>query len=292
MAQAFARLGSPVQLIQRGDRILPLEDPDLADVVAAQLRRDGVDLLTDHQPLRLAGGPGDIRIIVKDAAGKEKQLSASHLLIAAGRRPNIEGLGLEAAGIRTNQDGIITDERLRTSQKHIFAAGDVTGGPQFTHMAEHHAGVVLRNAIFHLPARVERKVIPRATFSDPELARVGLSETEAKQQGIRHQVFSFPFQELDRARTDATTEGLAKIITSPRGKLLGAAIVGPHAGELIHEYVLAIANGMSAADLSRVIHIYPTLAQINRRVADARMKQGLTPRAKRWIKRIFNLRGG
>lgn len=291
MAQAFARLGSRVQVIQRGDRILPKEDPDLAAVVAAQLREEGVELLTNHDTVRVAGGAGDIRMTLKDGQGEEKQLTGSHLLIAAGRRPNIENLGLEAAGVATDKRGVVTDDRLRTSQKHIYAAGDVVGGLQFTHMAEHHAGVVLRNAIFHLPAKVERKVIPWATFSDPELARVGLSETEAKQQGIRHQVFSFPFQDLDRGRTDGATTGCAKIITSPRGKLLGAAIVGPHAGELIHEYVLALAKGMKAADLSAVIHIYPTLAQINRRVADARMKQGLTPTAKKWIKRILRLRG-
>ncbi len=291
MAQAFARLGSRVHVIQRGDRILPREDPDLAEVVAARLRREGVALLTNHDTVRVKGDAGDIHMTLKDSQGEEQRLTASHLLIAAGRRPNIENLGLAAAAVETDKGGIVTDARLRTSQKHIFAAGDVVGGPQFTHMAEHHAGVVLRNAIFHWPAKVERKVIPWATFSDPELARVGLSETEAREQGIAHQVFSFPFQDLDRGRTDGATEGFAKIITNRRGKLLGAAIVGPHAGELIHEYVLAMAKGMKASALSGVIHIYPTLAQINRRAAEARMKQGLTPTAKKWIKRIFGLRG-
>lgn len=291
MAQAFARLGSEVTVVQRGPRILPKEDPDLAEVVAEQLRQEGVTLLTGHDTVRVEGESGAIRMTLKDDQGEEKRIGASHLLIATGRRPNVEGLGLEAAGVSCAPGGVVTDARLRTRQKHIFAAGDVVGGPQFTHMAEHHAGVVLRNAIFRLPAKVERRVIPWATFSDPELARVGLSETEARQQGIAHQVYTFPFAELDRARTDGTTRGCAKIITSPRGKLLGAAIVGPHAGELIHEYVLALSRGMKAADLSKVIHIYPTLAQINRRVADARMKQGLTPTARKWIQRIFRLRG-
>jgi len=291
MAQAFGRLGSKVYMVQRGIQILPKEDPDMAEVVAQQLSKEGVELLTEHNPIKLEGSKGDIRLTLQDSAGNEKTINATHLLVAAGRRPNIENLGLENAKVELNKGRITTDARLRTSNKHIFAAGDVVGGPQFTHMAEHHAGVVLRNAIFRLPARVETKVIPWATFSEPELARVGLSETEAKQQNIRHQVYSFPFQDMDRAKADGTTQGFAKIITSPKGKLLGAAIVGPHAGELIHEYVLAIAKGMTAADLSSVIHIYPTLAQINRRVADARMKQGLTPTAKKWIKRIFALRG-
>ena len=292
MAQAFGRLGSKVYLVQRGPQILPKEDPDMAEVVAKQLQQEGVELLTEHNPLSVKGRKGDIHLTLRDPSGNERTINASYLLVAAGRRPNIENLGLEAAGVKLDKGRIITDTRLRTSNKRIFAAGDVVGGPQFTHMAEHHAGVVLRNAIFRLPAKVEQKVIPWATFSEPELARVGLSETEARQQGIRHKVYSFPFQDMDRAKADGTTEGFAKIITTPKGKLLGAAIVGPHAGELIHEYVLAIAKGMTAADLSSVIHIYPTLAQINRRVADARMKEGLTPTAKKWIKRIFGLRGG
>lgn len=291
MAQAFGRLGSQVYVIQRGTQILPKEDPDMAEVVATQLRKEGVQLLTEHNPIRVEGSTGNIQLTLQDSNGNEKTISASHLLVAAGRLPNVEKLGLEAAGVELHNGHIISDARLRTSNKRIFAAGDVVGGPQFTHMAEHHAGVVLRNAIFRMPAKIEKKVIPWATFSEPELACVGLSETEAEQQGIRHKVYSFPFQDMDRAKADGTTEGFAKIITTPKGKLLGAAIVGPHAGELIHEYVLAIAKGMSAADLSSVIHIYPTLAQINRRVADARMKEGLTPTAKKWIKRIFRLRG-
>jgi len=291
MAQAFGRLGSKVYVIQKGTQILAREDPDMAEVVAQQLQQEGVELLTGHKPIKVEGSKGDVCLRLRDAAGNEKTINATHLLLAAGRRPNIENLGLEAAAVELKNGHIVTDARLRTSNKRIFAAGDVVGGPQFTHMAEHHAGVVLRNAIFRLPAKVETKVIPWATFSEPELARVGLSETEAGQQGIHHKVYSVPFQDMDRAKTDGTTEGFAKIITSPKGKLLGAAIVGPHAGELIHEYVLAIAKGMTASELSSVIHIYPTLAQINRRVADARMKEALTPTAKKWLKRILALRG-
>jgi len=291
MAQAFGRLGSKVYVIQRGAQILPKEDPDMAEVVAKQLQKEGIELLTEHNPIRVEGTKGDIRLTLQDPAGNKKTINTSHLLVAAGRHPNIENLGLENAKVELKNGHIVSDARLRTTNKRIFAAGDIVGGPQFTHMAEHHAGVVLRNAIFRLPAKVEKKVVPWATFSEPELARVGLSETEARQQGVNHKVYSFPFQDMDRAKADGTTEGFAKIITSPKGKLLGAAIVGPHAGELIHEYVLAIAKGMTAADLSSVIHIYPTLAQINRRVADARMKEGLTLSAKKWIKRIFRLRG-
>ena len=291
MAQAFTRLGSQVQLVQRGPQVLANEDPELAEVVANRLRAEGTELLVGHKPLRVEGEAGDIRLTVQSPDGEEKIIKGSHLLVAAGRRPNVESLGLEAAGVKLERGRIVTDKRLRTSNKRIFAAGDVVGSYQFTHMAEHHAGVVLRNTLFRLPAKVEQRVIPWATFTDPELARVGLSETEAKAQGIAHKVYSFPFEEVDRARADGVTEGFARIITDPKGRLLGAAIVGPHAGEMIHEYVLAIAKGMKAADLSAIMHIYPTLAQINRRVADARMKEGLTPTARKWIKRIFRLRG-
>ncbi len=291
LAQAFARLGSEVSLVQRGPQLLPVEDRDVAAVVETRLRAEGVNLHLNSDALRVGGEAGDIRLTLKDATGAEITLRGTHLLIATGRRANSESLGLEAAGVETQRGYIQSDARLRTSTKHIYACGDVTGPYLFTHMAEHHAGVILRNTLFRLPAKVERRVIPWCTYSDPEVARVGLSENEARQQGIEHQTFTFPFHELDRAQADGNTEGFAKILTGPKGKLLGAALVGPHAGELIHEYVLALAKGMKAKDLSGVIHIYPTLAQINRRVADQRLKAGLTPGAKQWIKRIFRLRG-
>ena len=291
MAQAFGRLGSRVSVVQRGSQILPKEDPDMARIVAERLQAEGINLLTGHTPTRVEHRDGRFHLSLDDGQGNSQTITASHFLVAAGRRPNIDGLGLDKAAVASDKGRIQVDARLRTSNKRIFAAGDVVGSYQFTHMAEHHAGVVLRNAIFRLPAKVEQRVIPWATFCEPELARVGLSETEARQQGVEHRVYSFPFQDMDRAKADGNTEGFAKIITTAKGKLLGAAIVGPHAGELIHEYVLAIAKGMKAADLSNIIHIYPTLAQINRRVADARMKEGLTPNTKKWIKRIFGLRG-
>ena len=158
-------------------------------------------------------------------------------------------------------------------------------------MAEHQAGVVLRSALFHLPAKVETTVIPWATFTDPELARIGLSETEAQSQGIEHQVYRFPFADIDRAIADNATEGMAKIIAAPNGRVLGAAIVGPNAGELIHEYALAMSKKMKLADLSGFIHVYPTLSLINRRVADERMKSSLTPFRKRLMQKVFGLQG-
>jgi len=185
----------------------------------------------------------------------------------------------------------VIDDRLRTTNPNIYVIGDAAGGLQFTHMAEHHAGILLRHAIFRMRWAKPSPVVPWCTYTDPELARVGLSETEARQTGVAYRVYRFPFEEIDRARAEGETGGFAKIVTDPKGKLLGAAIVGPHAGELIAEHVLAIANGMNAKDLAGVIHAYPTLAQINRRVADQRLKERLTPSSKRWIQRIFRLLG-
>lgn len=291
MAQAFARLGSEVDLVHGHGQLLPRDDPDLAEVIAKRLAAEGVRLHLDSRVSRVAGRAGDIRATVADAGG-ERELHGTHLLAAAGRRPNTESLNLEAAGVAVDrQRSIVTDRRLRTANLAVYACGDVTGPYRFTHMAEHHGGVILRNIVFRLPTKVEQRAVPWCTFTDPELARVGLSQSEAVRRRIEHRVYTFPFADIDRAHTEGTTDGFAKIITDPRGRLLGAALAGPGAGELIHEYALAVAKGMKAADVSGVIHIYPTLAQINRKVADARLKAGLTPTARKWIKRVFRLRG-
>lgn len=291
LAQAFTRLGSRVHIVQRGDRILPKEDGDLAQIVTDKLLDEGVQLHTRCTPQRIERTAGGLRLHLATGMGGAEILEAAQLLVATGRQPNLQDLKLETAAVRLEGGQLRLDRRLRTTNKRIYACGDIAGPYQFTHMAEHHAGVVLRNTLFHLPAKTEQRVIPWCTFTDPELARVGVSETEARAQNVAHRVYTFPFHDIDRAQTDGATHGRAKIITDPRGRLLGAALVGTHAGELIHEYVLALAKGMKAADLSNVIHIYPTLAQINRRVADQRLKAGLTPRAKKWIRRIFRLRG-
>ncbi len=292
LAQAFARLGSQVSIVQRGPQLLHMEDRDVAAVVEERLRAEGLHLHVDSEVVRVAGVAGAVQVTLKELDGAETTLHGTHLLIATGRRANGEQLGLEAAGVQLNERGyVITDPRLRTTAPNIYACGDITGRYLFTHMAEHHAGVVLRNTLFRLPAQVERRVIPWCTYSDPEVARVGLSESEARKQNVTHDVYRFPFHDIDRAQTDGTTAGFAKILTDHKGRLLGATLVGAHAGELIHEYVLALAKKMKAKDLSGVIHVYPTLAQINRRVADQRMKAGLTPALKKWLQRLFRLRG-
>jgi len=291
LAQAFRRLGSEVTVVDAAPQILPREDADLAAVVFRQLGAEGVRLHLGAAPLGTEGRKGDVRLTLRTADGTPVVLAGSHLLVAAGRAANVEGLGLEEAGVRLDQGRLVVDDRLRTTNRNIYAIGDVAGGYQFTHVAEHHAGIVLRQALFRMKWAKPSRIVPWCTYTDPELARVGLSETEARQRGVVHRVYRFAFDEIDRARAEGETEGFAKIVTDPKGRLLGAAIVGPHAGELIAECALALSKNMRAKDLGGVIHAYPTLAQINRRVANQRLKEGLTPSSKRWIQRLFGLQG-
>ena len=291
MAQAFRRLGSDVTVVDIAPRILPREDADMVAIVLRALETEGVRFHLGESIDTITGRKDDVQVTLRRSDGTTTQLAGSHLLLATGRAANVEGLGLDAAGVRLDRGRIVTDGGLRTTNPRIYVIGDAAGGHQFTHLAEHHAGVVLRQALFRMRWVKPSPVLPWCTFTDPELARVGLSETEAIERNVDHRVYRFPFDDIDRARAESETEGLAKVVTDPKGKLLGAAIVGPHAGELIAECVLAVSKGMNAKDLTGVIHTYPTLAQINRRVADQRLKEGLTPTARTWIQRIFGLQG-
>jgi pyruvate/2-oxoglutarate dehydrogenase complex dihydrolipoamide dehydrogenase (E3) component len=292
MAQAFRRLGSQVDVIEAGSGILPREDQDMSALMQRCLEGEGVRFHFHRAITAVEGASGALRLNLGGEQQPAVVMEGSHLLIAAGRRPNVEGLGLEAAGVKLEKGRLKLDKRLRTTNKRIFACGDVAGPYLFTHMAEYQAGIVLRSALFHWPVRCNPSAVPWCTFTDPELARVGLSEDEAERAGIRHEVYGFDFAHIDRAVTDDSLEGRAKLVVAPNGKLLGATLWGPHAGELIHEYVLALSKGMKVSDLAGVIHIYPTLAQINRRVAELHLKNKLTPGLRRWIQRLFGLRGG
>ena len=290
LAQSFVRLDSKVSLLSNTG-LLPIEDTDMTAVVEQQFLADGVDLHLEVVITQIEKTTTGMRVHIKKEGHETTVIDGTHLLLATGRCSNVESLGLDKAGVKLANGRLVVDARLRTSNKKIYACGDVAGPYQFTHMAEHQAGVVLRNALFHWPAKAQTTGIPWCIFTAPELARVGVSEREAQQSGINHRVYTFPFTENDRAITEGEVAGMAKIITTPKGKLLGACIVGPSAGELIAEYVLAISQGLKVSALSNTIHIYPTLAQINRRVADQRMKESLTASRKRWIKRLFRLRG-
>ena len=219
--------------------------------------------------------------------GHSERIDGSHLLVAAGRRANVKGLDLEAAGIDYGPQGITVDNRLRTSNKRVFAIGDVAGGYQFTHMAGYHAGIVIRNALFNLPSKVDYKAVPWVTYTDPELAQVGLTEAEALRQGHEPKATSFAFAENDRARAERATEGFVKAVISKKGKILGATIVGRHAGELILPWVLAVQKGLKAADMASIIAPYPTLGEASKRAAGAYFTPALFSDRTRKVVRVM-----
>jgi pyruvate/2-oxoglutarate dehydrogenase complex dihydrolipoamide dehydrogenase (E3) component len=266
MAQAHRRLGARVSLLDLGP-MLPKDDPELVAIVRETFLAEGIDLAEGVKTRRIESRPGGIAVVAEEGSG-ERVVEGSHLLIAAGRRPNVEDLGLEAAGVHHGPKGIEVDRRLRTSNRRIYAAGDVAGGYQFTHLAGYHAGIVLRNALFRLPAKVDTRALPWVTYTDPELAHVGLTEAEARDaHGAHVRVLRSEFAENDRARTERTTAGLIKVVVSRRGHVLGATIVGAHAGELILPWVLAVGARLKIGALAGVIAPYPTLSEISKRVA-------------------------
>jgi pyruvate/2-oxoglutarate dehydrogenase complex dihydrolipoamide dehydrogenase (E3) component len=202
-----------------------------------------------------------------DENGQQSAFDGTHILVAAGRKPNVGDLGLEAAGIKYGRAGIEVNSGLVTSNGNVFAIGDVTGGLQFTHVANYHAGIVIRRALFRLPAKVNNDHIPWVTFVDPEIANVGLTEEAARKRGGKVNVYRWPFHENDRAQAERATEGLVKVVTDRSGKIIGAGIVGEHAGELIQMWSLAISQGMNIKAMTEWISPYPTFSEVNKRVA-------------------------
>jgi pyruvate/2-oxoglutarate dehydrogenase complex dihydrolipoamide dehydrogenase (E3) component len=264
MAQAHRRLGAAVTLVEKFT-LLPKDDPELADFVRARLVAEGVALMEGAEVKRVDATPSGVALAVGRGGG-EVTLAGSHLLVAAGRKATVAGLNLEAAGVAYGPQGIRTDARLRTSNRRIYAVGDAAGRFQFTHMAGYHAGIVLRNILFRLPARVDDKAVPWVTYTEPELAQVGMTEAQAVARGGAT-VLRWPFHENDRAQAERDTEGMAKAVVDRSGRILGAGIVGPHAGELIQPWCLAIAQGLKIGAMAQAILPYPTFGEIGKRVA-------------------------
>lgn len=271
LAQAQCRLGARVSLLEMA-RVLGKDDPQVTAVARKRLIEDGVEI---HEgiAIKAVARDGNAIAVTIEENGAETTLSGSHLLVAAGRQATVEGLGLEAAGVAYSAKGIAVDRRLRTSNKRVFAVGDVAvveglGAYQFTHVAGYHAGIVIRNALFKLPAKVSYDALPWVTYTDPEIAHVGLAEARAREvHGDRVTVLTAPFAENDRARTERATEGLVKVVVGPRGKILGASIAGRHAGELLHPWVLAIGEGLKIGAMAKMIAPYPTLGEASKRAA-------------------------
>jgi pyruvate/2-oxoglutarate dehydrogenase complex dihydrolipoamide dehydrogenase (E3) component len=282
LGQAFARLGVSVTIVEAAARILDKEDPDVADVVRRALEADGVAFRVGAKARRVSRAPdGRVHMEVTTAAGDET-LAAEALLVAAGRVPNLEDLGLEAAGIAHTRKGVTVDAHLRTSQPNVYAAGDVTGGPQFTHLADHHARIVVRNILTPwLRSKADTTAMPWCTFTSPEVGRVGMSETDATRAGVAHDVWIQPLGEVDRAIVESEGEGFAKVVTAKgTDRILGAAVVAERGGDLVHELVVAMKAGVGLKDLSGTIHAYPTFAEIARRTGDRYQRSRLTPRAR------------
>ncbi|MEN9201916.1 MAG: FAD-dependent oxidoreductase [Thermostichus sp. DG_1_6_bins_120] len=290
LGQALARLGSKVTLIASRERILPKEDPEAAQVVQQQLAQEGIRILTQVRVQKVGQEQGEKLVYVgsKDDNGVQV-IRVEEILVAAGRVPNLEGLGLEAADVRYSSQGLQVNAKLQTSNPRIYGCGDVIGGPQFTHVAGYEAAVALVNALF-LPIRtVSYRVVPWATFTDPELARVGLTESEARQQyGKDVMVLRQEFAEVDRAQAEAATLGFVKLICRRNGQILGAHLVGSQAGELIHEVVLAMNHKLPVSALTG-IHIYPTLSEVNAKAALLYKKQhfAANTRLQNFLQRFF-----
>lgn len=287
MAQAFGRLGSRVTLVETLHCVLHRDDHELACALRDLLIREGIDVRINSRVVEFGTEGGTTTCVLdteEDAFhGSEvdnlpspgrTRVVADAVLVATGRRPNVDGLGLEEIGVRVEGSGVVVDDKLRTSVPHVFAAGDVIGGHLFTHVAEAEAKVVVGNVLFPGSRSMSYDVVPWTTFTDPELAHVGPTEEEARQRhGDELRVYRFPFADLDRAVCEGETSGLVKVLATPKAEVVGAHILGPSAGELVHEFVLAMRHGLKLPDLSDSIHVYPTLAQADRRAADLHLRE-------------------
>ncbi|WP_027330431.1 FAD-dependent oxidoreductase [Marinimicrobium agarilyticum] len=293
LSHAFARLGSQVSQVERGPRILSKEDEEVSEVARQTMTADGVDVLTEHEALRCERD-GDEKILVVKHKGEEKRIPFDQLLVAVGRKARLKGYGLETLGIRTERT-VITNEYLETLYPNIYAAGDVASPYQFTHTAAHMAWYAAVNALFGQFKRfkVDYSVIPWTTFIDPEIARVGISETDAIEQGIDYEIARFELDDLDRAIADSATTGFIKVIT-PKGKdkILGAVIVGTEASNLMAEFILAMRHGLGLNKILGTIHTYPTFSEANKYTAGEWKKAHKPETILKWLEKYHTWRRG
>jgi len=283
LAQAHRRLGADVTVMEMA-RLLVKDDPELAAMVIGRMREEGVTFYEGGRNLRFEKKGNDIVVHCETDEGP-RCAHGSHVLIATGRRANVAGLGLEAAGIDYSERGVQVDGGLRTSNRRVFAIGDVAGPYQFTHMAAYQAGIVIRRMLFHLPAKVDYSAVPWVTYTDPELAHVGLTEAQAEHQGLDVRVLRWDMVDNDRAQAERRTEGRIKVVVGRRGRVLGATIVGLHAGELIQPWVLAVGRKMKIGAMAGMIAPYPTLGEAGKRVAGSFYADTLySPRVRRLVR--------
>jgi len=289
LAQAFARFGSQVTVIDLAEHALPREDADVASVVERAMERDGVVLRLGASISRLERSGGEKRIVLHGPNGEEP-VQADEILVATDRVPNVEGLNLEAAGIGYDREGVRVNDRLRTTNRRVYAAGDICSRFQFTHTADALGRIVVQNALFFGRARASRLIIPWTTYTSPEVAHVGMYEKDARMAGLQVDTLTIPMHEVDRAVLDAETDGLLRLhLKKGTDRILGATLVAEHAGEMISEITVAMTSGLGLGRIGATIHPYPTQAEVFRKAADAWRRRKLTPRVKRLFQAFFRL---
>ena len=288
MAQAHRLLGAQVTLLQRS-RILRKDDPELVEVVRRRFIADGTKLLEGIRIRGLERARNGVAIVIEQD-GAQRRIRGTHLLVAVGRRPNINGLGLDGAGVDYSERGIAVDRRLRTTNKRVFAIGDVIGGHQFTHMAGYHAGIVIRNALFRLPAKIDERAVPRVTFTEPEIAHVGMNEAEARAANGDIRVLRSSFSGNDRAKAEREEAGMVKVFVTKKGRVLGVSIVGRHAGELLLPWSLAITEKIPIGKIAGAIVPYPTLSEVSKRAAGSFYTDSLfSDRTRKVVRALLSL---
>lgn len=292
MGQAFNRLGTRVHIVDRADQILGKEDKDMADTVMQVMQHEGVLFRLNVSVDEIRDHGGQKEVLITDPNGKISRLKAQTLMVAMGRGANTGGLGLDRIGVATNRNGVIVNDRLQTSQKHIYAAGDVAGGYQFTHAAGYEGGIVISNAIFHLPRKTDYTYLPWCTYTDPPLGSIGMNETAATKAGIEYSVWTESFKENDRSLTEGEDVGKIKLLLDKKEKPIGVQIVGPHAGDLLAEWVAVLNGKVKLSTIAAAVHPYPTVGEINKKVIGAYFSPKIfSDKIKKGLKFFFNLKG-
>jgi len=283
LAQGFRRLGSSVTVLEAAQP-LGRDDSECVDVVLAQLEREGVVIRSGVKVVDIAHAGPTVTATI-ESGGAEQTITGSHLLVATGRSPSIADLDLDTAGVRHERSGIVVNRKLKTGNRRVYAIGEcIAGAPQLTQAANYHAGLVIRNALFRLPVRVNNDCIPWVTFTDPELAQIGLTEARAREQGIKIRVTRWPYHDNDRAQAEGTPRGHIKVITTAKGKIVGVTIVGAQAGELIAMWVLAVARNLDLRAITDLVFPYPTLSEVGKHAAIDYLSPSLTGV---WARRII-----
>ncbi|GBE05659.1 MAG TPA: mercuric reductase [Nitrospirae bacterium] len=292
MAQSFSRLGTKVIVVQRSGQILSKEDKDMADQLMNVMISEGVEFHLNSSILGAKDLGSEKEIVIRNKEGRTISLKAEKILIALGRQANLQGLGLDGISMDFDKKGLKLDSRLRTDHKHIYAAGDVTGAYQFTHAAGYEGGIVLSNAILHLPRKTDYTYLPWCTYTDPELASIGMNEKSAGAAGIQYSVWTEQFRANDRSLAEGEEVGKVKMLLDKKDKPIGIQILGPHAGELLGEWVAVMNGGVKLSKLAAAVHSYPTLAEINKRVVGNFFSGKIfSDKVKKALKFFFHLKG-